>query len=95
MLSREEVLKIADLARLELTDEEVAHYQKNLTRVLHHMEELNKLEAPKGALVRHVPRDAVAVREDVPVKFEDRDALLANAPQMEGQSFVLPVVLEE
>ena len=94
VLTREEVLKIARLARLELTDEEVALYAKDLGRVLDHIHELNALETPKDAFVRHVPKDAVAFREDRALPFAGHHALLENAPALEGTSFLLPTTVE-
>lgn len=94
MLSREEVLKIAKLARLTLTDQEVAFYQQRLGRVLDYVRELNKLETPNEGFVRHVPRDAVAFREDRPIPFPGHRALLENAPEMEGNCFLLPAVMD-
>ena len=94
MLSQEEVLKIARLARLSLTKEEVALYQQHLGRVLDYIAELNKLETPKDAFVKHIPADAGAFREDAAVSFPDHDALIANAPASENNSFLLPTVLD-
>ena len=93
MLSQEEVLKIARLARLSLTPEEVTLYQQRLGRVLDYIAELGKLETPEDAFVKHVPLDAVGLREDVPSPFLDRDALMKNAPACEGNSFILPTVV--
>jgi aspartyl-tRNA(Asn)/glutamyl-tRNA(Gln) amidotransferase subunit C len=95
MLSREEVLKIAKLARLQLTEEEVASYQKKLGRVLDYVTELKSIETPKdAAFVRHIPRDAVAFREDKAVNFAGQKALLENAPATEGNCFLLPAIME-
>jgi aspartyl-tRNA(Asn)/glutamyl-tRNA(Gln) amidotransferase subunit C len=93
MLSREEVLKIAKLARLELTEKEVAAYQKKLGRVLEYVKELNAVETPKE-FVRHVPRDAVAFREDRAVNFTNQKGLLENAPATEANCFLLPAIME-
>jgi len=95
MLSREEVLKIAQLARLELTEDEVALYQKNQGRVLEYVHELNSLQTPPDAFVRHVPKDSVAFREDRALPFKDHAALLENAPETAENSFLLPPVLEQ
>jgi len=94
MLSRDEVLKIARLARLELTSEEVETYRTRLGRVLEHIRELNALETPKDAFVRHIPKDAVALREDMPIPFADTASLLKNAPDQESSHFLLPPVME-
>jgi aspartyl-tRNA(Asn)/glutamyl-tRNA(Gln) amidotransferase subunit C len=94
MLSREEVIKIARLARLELTDAEIAETQKRLTRVLDYMKELSALSTPGDAFVKHVPADAVAFREDVAKPFAHAERLLANAPESEENQFSLPAVLD-
>lgn len=94
MLTREEVLRIAKLARLDLTEEEVSSYQNRLGRVLDYIKELSALEAPKNTFVKHIPKDAVAFREDRAMPFAATKALLANAPATEGDSFLLPAILE-
>jgi len=94
MLSRDEVLKIARLARLELTDAELEWYREKLGRVLDYVNELGQVATSKDAVVRHIPRDAVAFREDVAVPFVDTKALLANAPALEANQFLLPTVVE-
>ena len=95
MLSREEVLKIAKLARLELTEDEVSLYQKNLGRVLEYVHELNSVPTPADAFVRHVPKDAVAFREDRALPFANVAGLIDNAPAVEEGCFYLPPVLEQ
>ena len=94
MFSREEVLKIARLARLELTEEEVARYSKQLGRVLEYVQELNSLKIDDATSVRHIPRDAVSVREDMAKSFPDVRALMANAPKEETNHFLLPTTVE-
>lgn len=94
MLSREEVTKIARLARLQLSPEEVEKYQQRLGRVLDYIRELQELPTASEGFVKHIPRDAVAFREDVPVPFPDSAALLKNAPALEANQFSLPTVVE-
>ncbi|NBX91915.1 MAG: Asp-tRNA(Asn)/Glu-tRNA(Gln) amidotransferase subunit GatC [Proteobacteria bacterium] len=94
MLTRDEVLKIAKLARLELSEDEVAFYQNRLGRVLDYMTELKAVETSKDAFVRHVPLDAEPFREDISESFGGRDALLKNAPALEEEGFLLPAILE-
>ncbi|HVU59239.1 MAG TPA: Asp-tRNA(Asn)/Glu-tRNA(Gln) amidotransferase subunit GatC [Candidatus Saccharimonadales bacterium] len=43
-LSREDVLKLARLARLGLTDEEVAAYQREISAILHYVEQLERVD---------------------------------------------------
>jgi aspartyl-tRNA(Asn)/glutamyl-tRNA(Gln) amidotransferase subunit C len=94
MLSREEVLKIAKLARLTLTEEEIGFYQKQLTRVLGHIQDLNQVETAKEAFVQHVPIDAEPFREDKAEPFSNHDGLMRNAPAVENNCFLLPTIVE-
>jgi len=94
MLSKEEVLKIARLARLELSDEEISFFQNRLTRVLDYMTELKGIDAAVGSSVRHVPVDCEEFRKDEVVTFPDREALLKNAPSLEEGGFLLPAIME-
>jgi len=94
MLTKEEVLKIARLARLELTDAEVAFYQNRLGRVLDYMTELKGIETHGATSVRHVPLDSEKFRKDEAVNFPDKEALLKNAPALEEGGFLLPAIME-
>ncbi len=94
MLTKEEVLKIGRLARLELTSAEVEFFQTRLTRVLEYVKELDSVGGDTNEFVRHVPKDAVSVREDKVVHFANIAGLLKNAPDSEENSFRLPAVLE-
>lgn len=93
MLSREEVLKIARLARLDLTESEVTDYQTRLGRVLDHMKELDALEL-KADFPEHIPSDAMKMRDDSPTSWPNRSKLLENAPMREQNEFLLPPVLD-
>ncbi len=95
MLTKEEVLKIGRLARLELSSDEVEFFQTRLTRVLEYVKELDKVASDSDAYVRHVPKDAVSIREDKSVSFQSIPAILKNAPDTEENCFRLPAVLEE
>lgn len=97
MLSKEDVLRIAQLARLELTSEEIGRYQRDLGRVLEHMRALDKVPTEAGApnsVVRHVPKDSVAFREDKALPFANVPGLLENAPDQAENCFRLPAILE-
>lgn len=94
MLTKEEVLKIARLARLELSAEEVTFYQNRLARVLDYMEELKAVKTSQDAVVRHVPKEAEAFRKDEVKAFTHQKALLGNAPALEEGGFLLPAIME-
>ena len=93
-ISREEVERVAFLARLGLTDEEKATLQEQLSAILEHMRTINELDTsdiPPTAQViplRNVMR-ADAARPSLPVA-----TVLANAPDREDDFFRVPPVLE-
>ena len=93
-LSREEVEHIAQLARLELRDEEKALYQEQLSAILGYFERLQALDTeaiPPTATV--LPLRSVMREDEVqsPMKRED---ILSNAPADEDGCFQVPAVLD-
>lgn len=93
-LSQEEVRHIAELARLALSDEELARYQGQLSTILEHFERLQELDTeaiPPTATV--LPLRSV-MRADEPRPPSPRESILANAPATEEGCFKVPAVLE-
>jgi len=95
VLSLEEVEHIAELARLELTDEEKARYQEQLSAILDYAARLQALDTseipPQTASV--LPAHTV-LRPDRPRPGLSLDDLLRNAPQAEQNQFRVPPVFE-
>ena len=93
-LNREEVQHIAELARLALSDEELALYQEQLSAILGHFEQLQELDTeaiPPTATVlplRNVMRD-----DETRPPFA-REDILVNAPATEDGCFEVPAVLD-
>lgn len=92
MIEREEVLRIAALARLELTPEEVERMTRDLSQILGHVDRLARVEgrAPEAEPAPGTPR-----REDRVVPSRVTDELLAAAPRREAALVVVPRVVEE
>jgi aspartyl-tRNA(Asn)/glutamyl-tRNA(Gln) amidotransferase subunit C len=93
-LSREQVEHIADLARLALSEDEVAMYQEQLSAILEHFDHLQELETediPPTASV--LPLRSV-MRADEARPSLERELILANAPDTAGGCFRVPPVLE-
>lgn len=92
-LSRKEVEHVAMLARLELTEEEVATYTEQLNSILDYaamLEQLNTDEIPPTA--HAVPIHNV-LREDQVEPSMDREKVLANAPVAEDGFFKVPRIV--
>jgi len=93
-LTREQVAHIAELARLSLTDQEVALYQEQLSAVLEYAERLQALDTetiPPTATVLPV-RNVMRADESRPAMA--REDILANAPETQDGCFRVQAVLE-
>jgi aspartyl-tRNA(Asn)/glutamyl-tRNA(Gln) amidotransferase subunit C len=92
-LSRDDVLHVAGLARLDVTDEEVDRFTEQLAAVLAHAADVEALDTSGVPPTAHpVPLENV-LREDVVRPGLDRDEVLAEAPQAEGGHFRVPAIL--
>ncbi len=94
-LSREEVLHIAELARVGLSDEDVAKFQEQLGDILAHFETLRALDT-EGVEPTAYPLalESVMRADEVRPSLSQEEAL-ANAPQVEDGAFRVRAVLEE
>ena len=93
-LSPAQVEHIAELARLALSDEEKARYQEQLSTILEYAERLQALDTsaiPPTATV--LPLHNV-MRADLAHPSMSREDVLANAPQVEADSFRVQAVLD-
>lgn len=92
-VSEEEVRKVAKLARLRLTDDEVALYRGQLTKILDAMKELGELDTKDVPPTSSVLGATDVLRPDEPRPFDGREALLANAPDRDGPYFKVRKVI--
>lgn len=92
-VSREELLHIANLASLNLKEEEIDHYLLNLQDILNFANIVGK--APVEGLSETVGANDNhnVFRKDEIKVFQDNEALLSNAPQEERNMFKIPKVL--
>ena len=94
-LTREEVLHIAHLARVGVSDDEVATFQEQLSEILDHFQTLAELDTEDVPPTAHpLPLESV-MREDEVRPSLPRDEVLANAPLSEGGALRVRAVLEE
>jgi len=89
-----EVRYVADLARLELSTEEVELFTGDMNRILDYMDQLNELDTGGVEPTSHVLSLKNVFREDVVVDSLSVDEVLANAPRREKGHFVVPKIIE-
>jgi aspartyl-tRNA(Asn)/glutamyl-tRNA(Gln) amidotransferase subunit C len=91
MLSRDQVLHVAKLARLELTDAEVERLSGELSKVLDHIEKISELGDLEGVEpTSHVVEVENALRPDEPRPSWPRDVVLEAAPDAAQGGFRVP-----
>jgi aspartyl-tRNA(Asn)/glutamyl-tRNA(Gln) amidotransferase subunit C len=94
-LSLEQVEHIADLARLQLSQEEKEHYRVQLSAILDYAARLQVLDTAGIAPTSSVLAPHSVLRDDEPRPGLPRTDLLRNAPHSENGQFRVPVVLEQ
>ena len=95
MITREDVVHVAALARLGLTDEEIDRMQGQLNRILEAVGELQSVDTSSVGPTAQVIALENVMRDDVARPGIEREAALANAPAREGSLLRVPVILEE
>jgi aspartyl-tRNA(Asn)/glutamyl-tRNA(Gln) amidotransferase subunit C len=89
-ITRDEVLHVARLARLELTDEEVSRFQEQLSEILDAVSKVSELDLTDVPPTSHPLEIANAWAEDEPHASLGLDEVFANAPDREGDFFRSP-----
>jgi aspartyl-tRNA(Asn)/glutamyl-tRNA(Gln) amidotransferase subunit C len=90
MLDRDQVLHVAALARLELTDEEVERMASELSHVLDHIEKIRELDLDGVPPTSHVVDVVNALRPDEPQPSLTHEEALASAPEPLQGGFGVP-----
>ena len=93
-ITAKEVRYVADLARLELSPEEVELFTGDMNRILDYMDQLSELDTGGVEPTSHVLSLKNVFREDVVVESLPVDGVLANAPRREKGHFVVPKIIE-
>lgn len=93
-LSREEVLHIARLARIALTEEEITRMSEQLSDLLEHFEVLQKVDTEGITPTAQSVNLQSVMREDEVRPSLPPEDILANAPRQEGDCFRVKPVLE-
>lgn len=93
-ITKKEVEYVANLGRLELTDEEKEKYTSQLNELLEHFEKLNELNTENIEPTFHVLQMKNVFREDVLQPSLERENSLMNAPHKTEKYFKVPKVIE-
>jgi aspartyl-tRNA(Asn)/glutamyl-tRNA(Gln) amidotransferase subunit C len=89
-ITRDEVLHVAQLARLELTDDEVARFQEQLSAILGAVSKVSELDLEHVPPTAHPLEISNAWADDEPRPCLSLDEVFANAPDRDGDLFRVP-----
>jgi aspartyl-tRNA(Asn)/glutamyl-tRNA(Gln) amidotransferase subunit C len=94
-LTREQVMHVAKLARLALSEDEVERFQRQLSLILEHAEKVISLAADDVPPTAHAVPLVNVFREDVTEPCLPVEKALSTAPEVEQQRFKVPRIVEE
>ena len=92
-VGKEEILHIAKLANLNIKDDEIDKYAKNLEDILDFVKVLNDVNTEEVEEAIGAVRNVNVFRKDEIKEFGDREILLQNAPEQEDGMFKIPKVI--
>ena len=90
MIDREQVLHVARLARLELSDDEVGRMATELSKVLDHIEKIGALELDDVPPTTHVVTVENVLRPDEPRPSLPHEVAMESAPATQDGGFLVP-----
>jgi aspartyl-tRNA(Asn)/glutamyl-tRNA(Gln) amidotransferase subunit C len=93
-MTKEEVIEVAHLARLAITDEEAVHFADQLEAITNAMELLNELDTENVEPTTHVLEMVNVLREDKSVPGLDRELVLKNVKEHEAGQIKVPTILD-
>ena len=92
-VTREELIHIAKLANLTIKDNEIQNYLENLNDILNFANVVNKADVDNLKETIGLNTKYNVFRKDEVIEFEDKEALLQNAPEKEQNMFKIPKVI--
>jgi aspartyl-tRNA(Asn)/glutamyl-tRNA(Gln) amidotransferase subunit C len=93
-LSRDEVERIAHLARIRIDEADIPGYVRNLSDILDFVAQMNAVDAANVSPMAHPLDESQRLRDDVVTETDQREAFQAVAPQVEAGLYLVPKFVE-
>ena len=99
-ITREQVIRVAELAHLELSEAELDLYSRQLDSILAYIEKLNQLDTSQVEPMAQVfsgdaAEENTSARDDLAVRSDVAEAVLSTAPDPSRPYFRVPQVLDK
>ena len=92
-ITREEIIHIAKLAMLNLTEQEIDNYTKDMQEILAYAEMINKIDTSATDETIGATEQKNKFRKDEVIEFKTKEDLLQNAPSQDEGMFQIPKVI--
>ncbi len=93
-LSKEQVAKIARLARIKVSEDDKAHFASEISGILKWVEQLSAVNTDNAQQMTSVASMQLPWRKDVVTDGNQQEAVVANAPASDYGCFMVPKVIE-
>ena len=93
-ITKDQVLYVADLARLDLDDASIDKFAGQIGTIIDHVDKLNEVDTDGVRPTSHAISLTNAFREDEQIEHLETEQALANAPEKEDGSFIVPKIIE-
>jgi aspartyl-tRNA(Asn)/glutamyl-tRNA(Gln) amidotransferase subunit C len=94
-ISRQDIEKVALLARLQLTEDEISKMTTELAQIVGYVDQLGEVNTDGVEPMAHAIELSNVFRDDVVAESLPRNAALANAPHHDDRGYLVPAVLGE
>ena len=94
-ISREEVSKVAKLAKLKLNDEQIDNHATQIEKILDYINQLEKIDTKNIPCTTRAIEVINNFRSDAKEIYEDRDDILNQAPSRENDFFKVPKIIKD
>ncbi|MCP4608683.1 MAG: Asp-tRNA(Asn)/Glu-tRNA(Gln) amidotransferase subunit GatC [Planctomycetes bacterium] len=94
-IDQSQVIKVAKLSRLDLTEDEVQEFTGQLSAILDYVEKMNGLDTTGVEPLAHCLPVSNVLREDSAKESLGTEKVLANAPQRDDEFFKVPKILDD
>ena len=96
MITKEEIKKIASLAKINISDDELDNYSDQISKILEYMSTLNDVDTSKvDEFSNQLFGNSQLLREDTVEESLNRDDVLKLAPDSDGVYFKVPKIIED
>ncbi|KAA3607055.1 MAG: Asp-tRNA(Asn)/Glu-tRNA(Gln) amidotransferase subunit GatC [Calditrichaeota bacterium] len=94
-ISKEEILKVAQLAKLEFSEEELKTFDKDLNKILGYIEQLEEVDTSGVETLDSINPTENVLRKDENIPSLTKEQSLQNAPEKQNGFFKVPKVVQE